>query len=267
VHHCAFSHPACASSTLAILSIVSCSRVTSCACGHTVGSIRLFQCPGAHSGSEFSFRSFFRLLLGSLCSLAAMKDPGVVFPDILPAVQPASPASAMSMSLLIGGCSIITPIGLLPSWVSTVTDFLAVDSRRSRTASFARPGKLEVSFRGQLDARGRMPMSVCRSLPRLLRCFEVSVFLPPPSLHPNPLNWVDLRTRCLMLTRPLSTDAPRMPGVSSQVQFRVRNQSVKLYISCQIIEFARYTVIYLPLFSRECSKFSANISLNEILRI
>jgi hypothetical protein len=66
---------------------------------------------------------------------------------------------------------------------------LLVESRRSRAAKTFRkstqlcgfpsavavPGLLQ-SFRGQFDARNRMPVSVCRTLSSLLSYFAVSVF-------------------------------------------------------------------------------------------
>jgi len=153
-----------------------------------------------------------------------MKNTRVIFPDLRPAAPLATPASVMSMSLSTGGYSIIPPTGLSPFWVAIVTDLLAVASRRSRQASFARPGGPEVSLWGQFDARSQMPVSVCRSVSRLLCCFEVSVFLSAPSRLACPLNCVDLRICSLMLTRTLSSDGPGMLGVSSQRKFDGTNQ-------------------------------------------
>jgi len=107
-----------------------------------------------------------------------MQDTRVVFHDIARAAPLASHGSAMSMSLSLGVFPIISPIGLLPSWVAIIASLLVVASRRSRLrpASFDRPRVPEVSFWGQFDARNRMPMSVCCSLSMLLSYFEVSVF-------------------------------------------------------------------------------------------
>lgn len=116
-------------------------------------------------------------------------------------------------------------MGLLPCGVAIVSDLLAVASGCSRSASFARPGGLDVSLCGQFDARNRIAVCVCCSGTHLLGCFDVSVFSPPASLHPNPLNCEDLRTRSLILTHPLSSDSPGVLGVSSQGQFDVRNRS------------------------------------------
>jgi hypothetical protein len=98
----------------------------------------------------------------------------------------------MSMSLSTGGFSIIPPVALLTSWVAIMTDLLAVVSCRSRTASFARPGGLEVSFLGQFHARSRMTVSVYRYLSRLLSCFAVSGFFttPKPCRESTQIVWI-----------------------------------------------------------------------------
>ena len=44
-----------------------------------------------------------------------------------------------------------------------------------------------------------------------------------------------------------------------------RSHPVKIYISCQMIHIVRYIFVYQPTFSRDCSVFSHNISLTEIL--
>jgi len=156
-----------------------------------------------------------------------MQDSRIVFPDIAPAAPLVSHASTMSMSLSLGVFPIIPPIGLLPSWVTILTSFLVVASRRSRSrsASFDRPAVPGVSFWGQFDARNRMPMSVCCSLSMLLSYFEVSVFWSSPRLFANPLNCVDFCAGSLLLTCRLSSDGPGVLGVSLQGQFNVRNRS------------------------------------------
>jgi len=40
---------------------------------------------------------------------------------------------------------------------------------------------------------------------------------------------------------------------------------IKIYTSCHMIHFARYTTVYYPIFTGDCSKCSHNLSLNEIL--
>jgi len=180
LRHWASWRAARASSTLAILSIVWCSWVTSCACSLTVPSIRLFQSPGELTGSEFSFLRPVASLFRSHCSVAAMRDMRVVFPDRWPAAPPDASASTMSMSLSTWCSLIIPPRGLLPCWVAIMTNLLAVGWGRSRPAFSPWPGMLEVLFWGKFDARSRMPVFVCRSLSRLLCCFDVSVFHPRP---------------------------------------------------------------------------------------
>jgi len=112
-----------------------------------------------------SLLSLIPFLLLSHCSLAAMKDMRVVFPDIAPATQFACHASAMSISLSHGGLPIIPQIGLLPSWVAIIAGLGGIALRNSISASFDHPGVPEVSLWGQFDAGDQMPMSVCRFLP------------------------------------------------------------------------------------------------------
>lgn len=71
---------------------------------------------------------------------------------------------------------IIPPMGLLPSWVTIMAGLLDATSSHSHSPSFDCPVWLEITFCGQFNARNQMPVSLCRSLLRLLYCFEISVF-------------------------------------------------------------------------------------------
>jgi len=241
--HCASLRPTCASGILAILSIVWCSWVSSPACCVTVHSIWLLQSPGVLTGSKFLFLSLFPFLLRSHCSLAAMKDTHVVFPDLWAAVLLASPASSMSMSVSIGGFLIIPQMGLLPSSVADVTDLLAISLRSLRPVFFVHPEGMEVSFWGQFDSRSRKPVCEYRPLLQLLSCFEVSVFWPPPSLLRNPLSCVDFHAHPLVLMRLLSSNGQGMLAVSFQGQCDVQNWLL-LYgsqsMSLSLTDFAVY---------------------------
>jgi len=116
-----------------------------------------------------------------------MKWTHVVFPDTLQAMLLASPASAILISLSIGDISIVPPWGLVPSWVAIVAASFVVVSRLvdyihilplpCPASSSNRPEVLEVPFRGQFDAKNRMPVSTCRSLSWLLSYFAVFVFV------------------------------------------------------------------------------------------
>lgn len=130
VRDCIFSHATGASSSLAMLLIVCCTCITSPTCCLTVLSILLLQSAGVLTVSEASLVSLFPLLLCFHSLLAAMKDTCVVFPDIVPAVLFASPASTMCISLSLVGFPTIPQIGLLPSCVTIITGGLVVMSLR-----------------------------------------------------------------------------------------------------------------------------------------
>jgi len=161
--HCASSRAVYASSIVAILSLFWCSWVTSRAGCLTVCSIWLLQSPGVLTGPEVSFFSDFGFLLRSHCSLAATKDMLVVFPALWPVAPLAYPASTTFISLSIGGSSLIPPLGLLPSWITIMSDLLAVALHHLCSASFDCPGGLDVSFWGQFNAWNRMLVSVWSS--------------------------------------------------------------------------------------------------------
>jgi len=116
--HTSSSRATCASIILAIISMVWFCRVTLHAGCLTFRFIRLLLSPGAPTGSQFTFLNHLPFSILFHCSLAAMTDMLVVFPDISPATPLASPASVMSISRSTGGFSIIAPIKL---WVFSVT--------------------------------------------------------------------------------------------------------------------------------------------------
>jgi len=136
---CLSSLTTCASSILAILSTVWCSSNPSCASCLIVPSRRPLQSPGALADSEVTLLSLIQFFLHSYCSLASMKDTRVVFLVIAPTTPPASSASAMSISLWIGGFSIIPLRQLWPSSFAIVAGFVVMASHRTHLASFDRP--------------------------------------------------------------------------------------------------------------------------------
>jgi len=223
--HCASSRARCTARILAILSIVWCCGVTLRPCWLTVHSIRLLESPSVLTGSKISCLSRFQFMVLSHLSLSATKNTHVVFPDLWRATRLASPAFAMSISLSIGGYSIMPPIRLLPSWVIIVAGLLYVQLCHTHSASLNCPGGLAVLFCGQFNATNRIQLSVCRSLSQFVSCFAVSVLWPPASLFGHPLNSVDFRAHCRLLTHPLSSDGPGMLGVWFEGQFDVKRRS------------------------------------------
>jgi len=88
--------------------------------------MQLLPFPSVLADSEVSLLSHFPFMLRSRSLLAVMKATCVVFHDIAPAAPLASPASAMAMSLSLGGFLIIPPTGLLPSCVAILAGWVVV---------------------------------------------------------------------------------------------------------------------------------------------
>lgn len=177
--HCIIPRATCACTNLTILLIVWYRSVTS-------GTYCIIDCliwlvlsSGAFVDCGISLLSHFPVLFRLISCLAARKDTIVMFPDIVPAMGLASSASPMLISLLLGGSLMIPPIWLKSSWIALVAGSLDVESDRSclLLACFNYPGVPEVSFWGQLDGINQDRMSLCCSMPILLRYFEVSHFL------------------------------------------------------------------------------------------
>lgn len=142
-----------------------------------------------------------------------MEAMRVVFPGIAPITPPASPASAMFISLSTGGYSITHPIGRLLSLVAIVAGLLIVGWGRTHSTFFQSPGLLDMSFWVQVNPKDGMPVSICRSLSRLLSYSKVTDLLSSPRLVVNPLNCVNLRACSLSVMCPLSPDGPGLLGV------------------------------------------------------
>jgi len=126
--HYVSSHAACSSSSLGVLLTVWCSSGISHAFCLIVSSIQLLQAPGALNDSEISLLNIFPFLFRSHCLLTAMKVMRVISPDASPTMPLGPPASAILISLSIGGSPIGPLIRLRPSWVAIVASSLVVAS-------------------------------------------------------------------------------------------------------------------------------------------
>jgi len=239
--HYTCSCAACASSIVAMQQSVWCSSVPSHTCCLTVRYICLVQSSSMLTSSEVSFLSRFPFLSFSLCSLAAMKNTHIHYPDLWPAATLSTPGSPMSISLSTVGFLIITPMGQLPSCFAIVPGMVDVTSSGSYSATWYGPWGMEQLLWGQFDAAHWMPVSVYHYLWSLLRCFTHSACWSLQSLCTNQLNWVDFHLHLLFLTHPLSSECLGMLAVSFPGQFNVRNwssQSGFQLLSLLLIDFA-----------------------------